>query len=111
MGLEVFSNEKWDAANDGDVFVSAGSNTILPQISRLKPNKFIKKKNLFFAAFDKNLNTPNLGVGKNAIVDGNVLYYTEMLVTLNNLTGNAVDISKVVTNAQPDRKSTRLNSS
>ena len=100
MSMEIHSNQPWDCANTGDITIAAGPNSILPQLSRLKPNKFVKKKNLFFAAFDRNINTPNLPPGKNAIVDGDVLYYNEMLVTLNNLTGNPTDISKVIVEAQ-----------
>ena len=103
MSMEIHSNQAWDCANTGDITIAAGSNSILPQLSRLKPNKFVKKKNLFFAAFDRNINTPNLPPGKNAIVDGDILYYNEMLVTLNNLTGIPTDISKVIVEAQPNK--------
>ena len=101
MVIEVQSNFLLSAPNSGDITVLASANYLTGMSPRLKPNKFIAKAGIYYAAFDRDLNTPNLPTGQNAILDGRVLSGNAMNIMLSNNTHQGLVLNRVIIKSLP----------
>jgi hypothetical protein len=96
LSLEIQTNFLLSCPNDTDITIEPNASYPNGQTSRLKANKFVKKEGKWYCAFDRNLLTPNLPVGQNAILDGNVLSGNAINVILSNDTHQGLILNKVI---------------